>query len=156
MDSTRRTLSSLLVAALNVTVFPSIAVAADPTPSTPSARVDGNLLACTQYVADGSGWHWYYNEWSLKIIPTSCGRQIGTSETPMMFYEIVQKFGDPEKFGSPPDAVNDRWKNAKGMMNQLTCHLVIARNKPEWNLEPYRPWVGHDATVAADCNPYIK
>ncbi len=59
-----------------------------------------------------------------------------------MFYEIAKKFS-----GSP------YWKNTRGMINQLTCHLAIAREKDKWNLEPFRPYVGYAATVAAGCNP---
>lgn len=44
------------------------------------------------------------------------------------------------------------WANDRGLVNQLTCHFVIARNKPEWNLEPWRPYVGHNETVAQQCN----
>lgn len=110
---------------------------------------------CSTYIEKGN-WVVAYNEWSLQLVPTKCGRAIQADETPNMFYEIVKKFGDPETFGGPPDPAKDRWKNVKGMIDQLTCHLTIARNKPTWNLEPHRPWVGYEATVAAECNPYIK
>jgi len=110
---------------------------------------------CSSYIQSGS-WVYEYNEWSLQLVPTSCGRHIAEDETPAMFYEIVKKFGDPEVFGKPADASRDRWRNVRGMIDQLTCHLTISRNKPTWNLEPYRPWVGYEATVKADCNPYIK
>lgn len=44
-----------------------------------------------------------------------------------------------------------------GMRDQFVCHWVwarlVARDKPTWNLEPWRPNVGYDATVEAACNP---
>ncbi|URL58882.1 DUF2599 domain-containing protein [Luteibacter flocculans] len=112
--------------------------------------------SCSSYVNTAES-RWFVDQWgetSLRIVPTACGRRIGPSDTPHMFYEIVKLYGDPEQFGSGPRP-SDRWKNVKGMINQLTCHLRIARDKDEWNLEPYRPWVGDDATDNAGCNPYI-
>ncbi|GEM_PF-2552644 len=93
-----------------------------------------------EYIQKGE-WVYRYNEWTLSLTPTTCGRQINATQTPNMFYEIVKKFA-----GSP------YWANTRGMINQLTCHLVIARNKPEWNLDPWRPYVGHDRSVAEGCN----
>lgn len=44
-----------------------------------------------------------------------------------------------------------------GMRDQFRCHWewarLIAPDKPTWNLEPWRPSVGYDATVDAACNP---
>lgn len=44
-----------------------------------------------------------------------------------------------------------------GMWDQFRCHWewarLIAPEKPTWNLEPWRPPVGYDATVDAACNP---
>ncbi|WP_328394941.1 DUF2599 domain-containing protein [Nocardia sp. NBC_00416] len=44
-----------------------------------------------------------------------------------------------------------------GMWDQFRCHWewarLIAPDKPTWNLEPWRPSVGYDATVDAACNP---
>ena len=110
--------------------------------------------ACADYVDRGqSGWFVNHEDKiALRIVPTACGRLIGPDDTPHMFYEIVKTFGDPEDLGSVPSP-GDRWKNVKGMINQLTCHLRIARDKPEWNLEPYRPWVGDGDTEATGCNP---
>ena len=111
--------------------------------------------SCSQYI-DRARSGWFIDQWghqSLRLVPTSCGRSIGTADTPHMFYEIVKTYGDPEQLGAAPSP-SDRWKNVKGMINQLTCHLRIARNKPEWNIEPYRPWVGDEATERAECNPY--
>lgn len=40
------------------------------------------------------------------------------------------------------------------MRDQLICHVRnIGRAKQPWNLEPWRPDVGYEATVAALCNP---
>lgn len=102
---------------------------------------------CTEYIQSGT---WVYrfssdyqfNEWMLSLKPSECGRAIDATETAYMFYEIVKKFGQSE-----------HWSNNRGMINQLTCHLYIARDKPEWNLEPWRPYVGYSKTVAVGCNP---
>jgi len=44
-----------------------------------------------------------------------------------------------------------------GMYDQFTCHWqwarLVAPGKVDWNLEPWRPVVGYDATVKALCNP---
>ncbi|WP_067860712.1 DUF2599 domain-containing protein [Nocardia shimofusensis] len=44
-----------------------------------------------------------------------------------------------------------------GMYDQFVCHWHWARlvqpDKPSWNLEPWRPAVGYEGTVAASCNP---
>lgn len=110
---------------------------------------------CAEYIQSGT-WNYMFikdpnyetnyqfNEWRLSLVPTSCGRTIDSSETAYMFYEIVKKFGQ-----------NEHWTNNRGMINQLTCHLAIARNKDTWNLEPWRPYVGYDKTVAAGCNPTV-
>lgn len=92
------------------------------------------------YIQSGQ-WIYRFNEWTLELIPTTCGREIGPNDTAYMFYEIAKKFS-----GSP------YWSNTRGLINQLTCHLQIARTKNEWNLDPWRPYVGHSATVLAGCN----
>lgn len=110
---------------------------------------------CPEYIQSGT-WvymfikdpsyetNYQFNEWALSLTPTSCGRYIDPSETAYMFYEIVKKFGR-----------NEHWANNGGMINQLTCHLAIARDKETWNLEPWRPYVGYDKTVSAGCNPIV-
>lgn len=56
-----------------------------------------------------------------------------------------------EVLADSPDA------DSPGMYDQFQCHWVWARmvapNKPSWNLEPWRPAVGYQATVQAMCNP---
>jgi Protein of unknown function (DUF2599) len=96
--------------------------------------------ACSSYIQSGK-WVYRFNEWTLELVPTACGRAILADETGLMFYEIARKFS-----GSP------YWTNDRGMINQLVCHLVIARNKEEWNLDPWRPYVGYHNTEAAGCN----
>ncbi len=118
-----------------------------PTPPAPQAVQSAPVRQnCPQYIQSGE---WVYRaaeydlpEWTLSLEPTPCGRYIDQTETAFMFYEIAKKFS-----GSP------YWTNTRGMINQLTCHLVIAREKDKWNLEPFRPYVGYAATVAAGCNP---
>ncbi|WP_367616714.1 DUF2599 domain-containing protein [Pseudomonas farris] len=54
------------------------------------------------------------------------------------------------------DYSNSRyWKNTHGMRHQLICHLAIARDKPQWNLEPWRPDVGYAKTLEAGCNHVV-
>ncbi|MEU4311649.1 DUF2599 domain-containing protein [Nocardia sp. NPDC024068] len=52
---------------------------------------------------------------------------------------------------------SDPAADTPGMWNQFRCHWdwarLIAPEKPSWNLEPWRPPVGYDATVDAACNP---
>jgi hypothetical protein len=93
-----------------------------------------------RYIAKGE-WIYRYQEWTLSLTPTECGRNIQSDKTGNMFYEIVKDYSG-SRF----------WTNDRGMINQLTCHLTIARNKPEWNLDPWRPYVGHTETVAQQCN----
>jgi hypothetical protein len=56
-----------------------------------------------------------------------------------------------EVLAAAPDA------GTPGMYDQFKCHWqwarLVAPGKPSWNLEPWRPAVGYDATVAASCNP---
>jgi hypothetical protein len=60
------------------------------------------------------------HEWAQSLTPTPCGRYIDPSETGLMWYEIVQKFGQ-----SP------YWSNNRGMINHLICHVLNAREKNE-------------------------
>lgn len=99
--------------------------------------------ACDEYISTGQ-WIYRYQEWSLELVPTACGREISAADTPYMFYEIAKKYA-----GSP------YWTNTRGMINQLTCHLAIARKKVQWDLDPWRPYVGYAATVVAGCNPTV-
>lgn len=108
-----------------------------------------NTSTCTSYIASAS-WLLRYDpgtnkeQWTLSVIPTACGRLIGPDKTDAAYQELVQKYAnDPQ------------WKNndGGGMRRQFVCHLAIAKNKAEWNLEPFRPNVSHETAVAEKCNP---
>lgn len=125
-----------------LTSFPAIS-ATQPTTNkgvTPALQASPSKLGCSAYIEKGE-WIYRYSEWSLSLTPTDCGRQISSDDTGNMFYEIVKKYSG-----------STYWHNDRGMINQLTCHLVIARNKPQWNLDPWRPYVGHAETLRQDCN----
>ncbi|MFF3228490.1 DUF2599 domain-containing protein [Nocardia suismassiliense] len=79
----------------------------------------------------------------LRVYPTTAGRQTtfpGTDER--AWQEVLTE---------SPDA------DTPGMRDQFICHWIWARlvepNKTSWNLEPWRPAVGYQATVDARCNP---
>ncbi len=79
----------------------------------------------------------------LRVYPTTAGRQTtfpGTDER--AWREVLTE---------SPDA------DTPGMRDQFICHWIWARlvepNKTSWNLEPWRPAVGYQATVDARCNP---
>ncbi|WP_460718437.1 DUF2599 domain-containing protein [Nocardia heshunensis] len=79
----------------------------------------------------------------LHIYPTQAGR---TDKFPAALGRAWQ-----EVLTDAPDA------DTPGMYDQFRCHWewarVVAPDKPSWNIEPWRPAVGYDATVAAMCNP---
>lgn len=113
------------------------------------ASPDPGGEACTQYI-ESATWIERYdpgtgkNEWSLSVIPTACGRAIRQAwQTDAEYAELVKKFGD-----------DWQWKtnNGGGMRRQLVCHLVIAREKTPWNLEPYRPDVTQEVSINNGCN----
>ncbi|WP_457968115.1 DUF2599 domain-containing protein [Pseudomonas sp. R4-84] len=84
------------------------------------------------------------DEWSLSVVPTDRGRMATSQSTDAVYAELVKRYGD-----------DPRWVNndGGGMRRQLACHFTISRNKSEWNMEPFRSNVSHDAAVAAGCNP---
>lgn len=108
-----------------------------------------NATACPSFIASAS-WISRYdprtqkNEWSLSVIPTACGRKTGSHETDAAYAELVRKYGNDAYWID-----NDRG----GMRRQFVCHVVIAREKSEWNLEPFRPDVSHETSIANRCNP---
>ena len=91
--------------------------------------------------------------WSLQVVPTACGRAIKDDQTDRMFAELYNKHTD--------DAQWRRYSvNGGSLRRQLVCHLAASydnkpvRAKPEWNLEPARPYVDQATAVAQYCNPY--
>ncbi|MEV6280030.1 DUF2599 domain-containing protein [Nocardia sp. NPDC051832] len=79
----------------------------------------------------------------LLVFPTVAGRQTSAPGSDERAWQEVVT--------ATPDA------DSPGMRDQFICHWVWARlvqpNKPSWNLEPWRPAVGYQATVDASCNP---
>lgn len=79
----------------------------------------------------------------LLVFPTPAGRATDAPGTDELAWQEVRALD--------PDA------DAPGMREQFLCHWVWARmvapDKPSWNLEPWRPAVGYQATVSANCNP---
>ncbi|MFG1793788.1 DUF2599 domain-containing protein [Nocardia sp. NPDC049149] len=79
----------------------------------------------------------------LLVYPTPAGRQTtfpGADER--AWQEVIAQSADAD---------------TPGMRDQFVCHWAWARlvqpDKPSWNLEPWRPAVGYQATVEARCNP---
>lgn len=79
----------------------------------------------------------------LQVYPTEAGRREAFPDTDERAWQEVLMHA--------PDA------DTPGMRDQFVCHWVWARmmqpNKESWNLEPWRPAVGYQATVEASCNP---
>lgn len=79
----------------------------------------------------------------LLVYPTEAGRREAFPDTEERAWQEVLTHS--------PDA------DTAGMRDQFVCHWVWARmvqpNKESWNLEPWRPAVGYQATVQASCNP---
>jgi hypothetical protein len=56
-----------------------------------AAANDGSRQSCESYIEKGN-WIYRFNEWSLSLVPTECGRNINPADTAEMFYEIAKKF----------------------------------------------------------------
>ncbi|MBI6896106.1 DUF2599 domain-containing protein [Pseudomonas putida] len=85
------------------------------------------------------------DEWTLSLKLTPKGQsQKGSSGSDAVYAEMRRKFGNDFQWTQ-----ND----GGGMRRQLVCHYVIARNKEEFNLEPFRPNVSEEAAEKASCNP---
>ncbi|MFV3402802.1 MULTISPECIES: DUF2599 domain-containing protein [Pseudomonas] len=84
-------------------------------------------------------------EWTLSLKLTEKGRRSSTSaESDLVYAELRRKFGSDYQWMQ-----ND----GGGMRRQLVCHYRIARNKEEFNIEPFRPNVSEEQAEAAGCNP---
>ncbi|MFK0086682.1 DUF2599 domain-containing protein [Pseudomonas sp. NPDC090755] len=114
-------------------------------PSTPSPK-PGLYIASTEWINrfnKDTG----QNEWTLQVTPTSYGREIRKrAQTDAMYDELVSRNGNDSQW-------TENEKSAGSMRRQLVCLLTEYRSKDNWNLEPFRPYVSHEAAVSAGCNP---
>ncbi|MCR8931171.1 MULTISPECIES: DUF2599 domain-containing protein [Pseudomonas] len=98
---------------------------------------------CNKYIESA---YWFYRDyqWVLAITPTTCARRTQESGTPFIWDELSRDYSNSRY-----------WGNTHGMRHQLICHMAIARDKPQWNLEPWRPDVGYAKTLEAGCNHVV-
>ncbi|MHC8371846.1 DUF2599 domain-containing protein [Pseudomonas sp. MDT1-85] len=89
---------------------------------------------------------WFYRDyqWAFAITPTPCARKTPPEGTPYLWDELSRDYSNSRY-----------WKNTHGLRHQLICHLAIARDKPQWILEPWRPDVGYAKTLEAGCNHVV-
>jgi hypothetical protein len=122
-------------------VFP---VAADPTWC-------GDQISTTSWVRNPQGW-------TLRVIPTYCGRFLGTDYSDA-WNQVLFKTSSYAYQGYNLYYV---WNKQYGtsqywsMRDQFTCHYanpVAIIVKSEWNLDLWRPNVGLNAMYRAGCNP---
>lgn len=86
---------------------------------------------------------------TLEVTPTDCGRQVKDGQTNNFFNELASDHYLDAGWKDNPD---NRDSNVGSMRRQLVCHFNIARNKPEWNLEPSRPYTSNEDSIAKGCN----
>ena len=82
---------------------------------------------------------------TLEVVPTDCGRKIQDNQTNNFFNELVVDHYLDSEWKDNPD---NRDSNIGSMRRQLVCHFNVARNKPEWNLEPSRPYTSNEDSIA--------
>lgn len=114
----------------------------------------GSPNQCAQYVQNAD-WVVRYdpgfkkNIATLSILPTSCGRAIQEGQTNHFFNELVSKYYlQPEWINN----ADNQATSIPAMRRQLICHLMIARGKDYYNIEPSRPLTDQASTNAAGCN----
>lgn len=86
-------------------------------------------------------------EWALGLVPSDCARAIKANPSP-----AAEAAADREmraKFSQDWQWVQF---DKGGMTQQMICHARIAHDKPEWNLEPFRPNRPLEDYLAAGCN----
>ncbi|MFE5477742.1 DUF2599 domain-containing protein [Nocardia sp. NPDC056541] len=122
-----------------------------PTTTTTTKRVPATIAPPTTTVDPYAGlplidhvtWTENVDGPRLLVFPTQAGRKTAAPGTDELAWQEVRAL--------------DADADAPGMRDQFVCHWVWARmvapDKPSWNLEPWRPDVGYQATVAANCNP---
>ncbi|TDF84169.1 DUF2599 domain-containing protein [Pseudomonas sp. H9] len=125
--------------------------------SSPPSTTPGKQF-CDKYIASST---WVQRDdpklgkgtWTLEVVPTACGRAIQDDETDRMFAELYNKHKDDKQW-------RDYSINGGSLRRQLVCHLAAVfdgkpvRDKPEWNLEPARPYVDFKTSIDMKCNPY--
>lgn len=114
------------------------------------AIAESNQMPLNEYIQSGE---WVLRddpgtgkqEWTLALKLTAKGKaQTTSSGSDLVYAEMVRKFGSDYQWTQ---------NEGGGMRRQLVCHYAIARNKDEFNLEPFRPNVSEDEAEAAGCNP---
>ncbi|MEU7144061.1 DUF2599 domain-containing protein [Nocardia sp. NPDC046473] len=124
--------------------------AVSPAPTTISATMPPSTAATPTVdpfaglpLIDHTDWTEAIDGPRLLVYPTPAGRQTTFPGTDERAWQEV--------LAQAPDA------DTPGMRDQFICHWTWARlvepDKPSWNLEPWRPAVGYQATVEARCNP---
>ncbi|MCK9798337.1 DUF2599 domain-containing protein [Pseudomonas sp. MAFF 302030] len=89
------------------------------------------------------------NVMTLEVTPTDCGRNIKDNQTNNFFNELAVDHYLDAQWKNNPD---NRDSTVGSMRRQLVCHFNIARNKPQWNLEPSRPYTSNEDSIAKGCN----
>jgi hypothetical protein len=109
-------------------------------PNVPPAAVDPDASVP---LIDHVHWATTAKGAQLQVVPTAAGR----TDT----FAAASERAWREVLADAPNA------NTPGMYDQFLCHWNFARlaepDKPSWDLEPWRPAVGYEATVDALCNP---
>lgn len=100
--------------------------------NTSSADKPVRYIAAVQPVWDGRGT-------VFRVRPTRAGRTAGLEELRVAWRQVVRR-GVPDR---------------SGLRDQFLCHplSIIARGKPTWDLETWRPSVGLSRTMLNGCNP---
>ncbi|MHC8333199.1 DUF2599 domain-containing protein [Pseudomonas sp. LB3P25] len=129
----------LLSAGMLVSIY-SLSYATQETASTTATQSVITVQRCAKYI-ETAEWFRRDYEWSIAITPTPCARETQPEQTPFLWDELTRDYSNSRY-----------WKNTHGLRHQLICHLAIARDKPQWILEPWRPDVGYEKTLAAGCN----
>ncbi len=99
---------------------------------TPDNPVNRDFIASVTVEQDYSGT-------TYRVRPTRAGRMASNSELDIAWRQAVRA-GVPDR---------------KGLRRQFLCHpmSIVARAKPTWDLESWRPTVGMVDMMLAGCNP---
>ncbi|MGK9415568.1 DUF2599 domain-containing protein [Pseudomonas cedrina] len=132
----------------------------NPGDQSPYAPEPTDPRSCDKYV-EKVEWDDNYQEpvlgkiSSLRVTPTACARKAGVGKTDEMFAELANlAANDPNRSWNFDNI-------GSSMRRQLACHLdtpSVAQNKPDWGLEPRRPYLAHadimKLTGNEQCNPH--